>query len=360
MSVGRYFARDYSEARQLFRDAATAAGARLEICRNPVSGPGGIELTTDVARLGPDNARNLLLTFSGTHGAEGFAGSGVQVGWLMSGLWREVPDDTAQVHVHANNPYGFAAISRTTEANVDLNRNFVDFAKPLPMNAGYREIRPIVCPEAWDDETPGLIRAGSERYVEAKGFWAFREAISAGQYEDPCGVFFGGDCPSWSRLNVERLIARHLAGVARLAVIDYHTGLGPRGFGERIVDHRPESAAYERAVDWYEGDCASPHLGTSASARLTGQMLVALERDLPRVEVTAIALEYGTLPADDVLGALCADNWLRFHGSLASPRGREIKAQVRDAFYQDAADWKSMIWERAVDTQRLALAGLKA
>ena len=31
---------------------------------------------------------------------------------------------------------------------------------------------------------------------------------------------------------------------------------------------------------------------------------------------------------------------------------------MRRCFYGDADDWKDMIWERALDTQRLALAGL--
>lgn len=35
-----------------------------------------------------------------------------------------------------------------------------------------------------------------------------------------------------------------------------------------------------------------------------------------------------------------------------------IKQQIRDAFYQDADDWKEMIWERGIETQKLAIAGL--
>ena len=46
------------------------------------------------------------------------------------------------------------------------------------------------------------------------------------------------------------------------------------------------------------------------------------------------------------------------HGEIDSAKGRAIKAQIREAFYQDADDWKEMIWERAVETQRLATAGL--
>ena len=56
--------------------------------------------------------------------------------------------------------------------------------------------------------------------------------------------------------------------------------------------------------------------------------------------------------------ALCADNWLHHHGELGSAKGKAIKQQIRDAFYPDKADWKDMVWDRAVETLRLALKGL--
>ncbi len=36
--------------------------------------------------------------------------------------------------LHALNPYGFSHLRRANEDNADLNRNFVDFAAPLPVN----------------------------------------------------------------------------------------------------------------------------------------------------------------------------------------------------------------------------------
>lgn len=357
MPPSQHFAADYRQARAMFLDAARAAGAVLEHHRNPVDAPDGSALWTDIAILGDATAPNLLLSVSGTHGAEGFAGSGVQVGWLASGLWREVAAHTAQVLVHANNPHGFAALSRTNEDNVDLNRNFVDFRQP-PHNAGWETVRDFLCPPVWDAAARAGVLRGMQAHVATHGFWAFREAATAGQYADPRGLFYGGAGPSWSRGIIEAMLAGHCAARRRVAVIDYHTGLGPRGFGERIVDHLPDSPAHARAVDWYGGDCASPHLGTSASARLNGEMLVGIERALPGVETTAIALEYGTQSEAQVIEALCADNWLRFHGDATTPQGRAIKQALRDAFYQDADDWKAAVFDRAVETQRLALAGL--
>ena len=65
-----------------------------------------------------------------------------------------------------------------------------------------------------------------------------------------------------------------------------------------------------------------------------------------------------TIPTPQVRLALCADNWLHHHGDLESAQGRAIKEQIRAAFYPDTADWKEKVWERAVETQRLAIRGL--
>jgi hypothetical protein len=81
MTTRDYFSASYAAARRAFLDAASAAGARLSSHANPLArGTAGEELATDVAWLGPADASRVLVTISGTHGAEGFAGAGIQVG----------------------------------------------------------------------------------------------------------------------------------------------------------------------------------------------------------------------------------------------------------------------------------------
>ncbi len=46
--------------------------------------------------------------------------------------------------LHAVNPYGFSHLRRVNEDNVDLNRNFRDFAQPLPVNAAYAEVHALL------------------------------------------------------------------------------------------------------------------------------------------------------------------------------------------------------------------------
>ena len=358
MAVRDYFSSDYHDARGKFLDASRAAGAALDELRCPAPGPRGEALFADVAWHGPADAESVLVTLSATHGAEGFCGSGVQVGWLRAGLQDEVPQGVALMQIHAINPHGFAWLRRVTEDNVDLNRNFVDHAQTYPRNAGYEALRDVLCPEEWNDAVIAETQAALDAYAEANGARALQSAISSGQYGDAEGIFFGGNRDTWSRVTLEGIFRDKLAQAKRVAVIDYHTGLGPRGYGERICVHEPDSANLATARAWYEDDITSPALGTSSSVELNGFNVTGMEASAPEAEMVVIALEYGTLPSPQVHLSLRADNWLHVHGEPDSTKGRAIKDQIRDAFYQDADDWKEMVWERGIETQRLALRGL--
>jgi hypothetical protein len=359
VAAREFFSGNYQEARHKFRDAAVRAGAAFASHVNTkLRGPGGEELATDVARLGPGDASRILLTISGTHGAEGFCGSGAQVGSFMAGLGRELPADTALVAVHAINPYGFAWLRRVTEDNVDLNRNFVDHGGKLPANPGYVELADAICPREWTPATIGLAQAQLDAYREKHGAPALQAAITVGQYTHSDGVFYGGAAETWSRLTLTAIVDRHARRARRLAVVDFHTGLGPWGYGEPIVIHRPGSPGLSRARQWYGDRITSTALGNSTSADVRGDILTAIERRLTQTEVTGLAVEYGTLPLEQVLNALRADNWLHVHGKPDSTAGREIKAQMRDAFYGDKDDWKDLIFEQAFLHQRNALKGL--
>lgn len=358
MQPSRYFSASYREAHSRFLEAARAAGGTPRAEVNPAAAPDGEPLATDVLRIGPERAERVLVTISGTHGVEGYCGSGVQVGWLESGLWRDVPEEVAQVSIHAINPSGFALDRRVTEDNVDLNRNFADFAAPLPVNAGYEELHEVLCPGEWNEATVAAAERAGERYTERHGAHGLQAAISGGQYRHPNGMFFGGSRPTWSHRALLAILERELAGARRVAVVDYHTGLGPYGYGERITVHAPGSPAERRVAEWYEGDFTNPAVGTSTSAVLTGTNCSGIERRFPDLELGMVALEYGTEPVPEILEALRADNWLHHHSDPASPLGREIKARIRNAFYGDTDRWKEAIWERGAETQRKAVAGL--
>jgi hypothetical protein len=360
MSPSPYFSATYAEARDKFRAAARQAGARLTHYVNPTKGPNDEELTTDVARLGSATAERLLVTVSATHGAEGFCGSGIQVGRFAGGIAGELPQGTAFVAIHAINPHGFAWLRRVTEENVDLNRNFVDHNETLPRNDGYEALHDAICPREWNAASEAASRARFDEYVAREGAAAFQNAVSGGQYRHRDGIFYGGAAPSWARQTLLSIIDEQAGAARALAFIDYHTGLGPWGHGEKIVTHNPGSAALGRAEQWY-GDVTNPVLGTSLSAELHGDNLNGLEAALAGrgISFTGMALEYGTLALRDVLDAVRSDNWLHQHGVLDSAQGRAFKARMREAFYGDRDDWKAMVFEQGVAAERAALTGLR-
>ena len=82
-----HFPDDYRAAREAFVEAAEAAEMGVTTRVHPKThGVDGKPLFLDVATAGPRNAKRALLLISGTHGVEGYFGSGVQTGLLRQGV----------------------------------------------------------------------------------------------------------------------------------------------------------------------------------------------------------------------------------------------------------------------------------
>jgi hypothetical protein len=349
MSVERHFAQSYAEARDKFHAAAAARGARQFRHVHPSErGAQGEELSLDFALVGRPAATGLLVILSGTHGVEGFCGSGCQVGLLH--------DDTFLQHVeragievlmlHALNPYGFSHLRRVNEDNADLNRNFVDFRTPLPRNTGYAELHALLLPASWPPAAQSEAALGA--WVVAHGLDAYQAAVSGGQYQFPDGMFYGGGAPSWSNRVLRQVLREHAANRTRLGWIDFHTGLGPRGHGEKIYAGVNDAAAIARTRSWWGDDVTSFLDGSSTSAPLTGINGFAAHEEAPHAAFAGIALEYGTYPIDQMLEALRAEHWLHNHPEAPSAQRSEIKRRLREVFYIDADDWKQVVWSQAL------------
>lgn len=355
MDTTESFSRDYPEARRKFLEAAAAANACVESVTHPERGPDDGELATDVAWIGPRDAEQVLVLISGTHGVEGFCGSGAQVDWLRRGEGAALPDGLAALLIHAANPYGFAWLRRVNEANIDLNRNWIDFGRPLPTNPGYDALADMICPTEWTEASQQRTREALAAYERDHGSGSLRQISRIGQYTHPAGIFYGGGGPSWSRLTQTRILQTYLAGARRVGIIDYHTGLGAWGACEDIVMEPPGSAAHRRGLAWYGAATTA-----GAASGIRGDGMGAAPALLSHAEVTALALEFGTLPQPQVYLALRADAWLHAYGDPLSPEGQRMKVQIRAAYYGDAPDWKGMVAGRSLMATRSAVAALLA
>ncbi|MBA4177627.1 MAG: DUF2817 domain-containing protein [Leptothrix sp. (in: Bacteria)] len=355
-----FFAQSYGQARERFTAAAERAGLYVQAHRHPMLGIGGEDLAMDVARLGAADARALLIVSSACHGVEGYCGSGVQNAMLADdGLHAAAQAaGVALLYVHGLNPWGFSWCRRTTHENADLNRNWHDFSQPLPHNAAYDDIARLLLPAAWPPAPE--VEAALAAYAAQNGPRALQTAISAGQYDHPEGLFFGGQDITWSQQTLRHVLQEHGTRCERLGWIDLHTGLGPSGHGERIFACRNDAAALARARAWWGEGVTSIYDGSSSSALLSGLMWNAAYEECAQAEYTGVALEYGTVPLDEVIGALREDQWYENHPEAPPEARAAARRRMRDAFYTDTDAWKQRVVEQGLEVVRQAVAGLAA
>ncbi|KAF1053672.1 MAG: hypothetical protein GAK43_01294 [Stenotrophomonas maltophilia] len=353
------FSQSYAEARGKFLDACAAAGLSVQSHAHPLPGRDGEALALDVARQGPADARRLLLVSSACHGVEGFCGSAVQVSLLRDDSWRAgLGEECAVLYLHAANPYGFSWWRRWTQENVDLNRNFLDFDQAGPDNPGYAELDPLLIPRRWP--APPLNRARLLWYALRHGRKQLQHAVTSGQNSHPQGLFYVGVAPTWSNRVVRQVLREHAGQCRELGWIDLHTGLGPRGHGERIHSGADTDEALARSRAWWGEAVRSTLEGNSVSVQLSGKMVHAALQECPQARLTSMTLEFGTLPGLQVLDALRAEQWLERSAEVPAARAQAIKQQLRDAFYVDADDWKRQVVAQSREAARQAWVGLHA
>jgi len=345
-----HFPDDYRAAREAFVEAAEAADLGVTSRVHPKThGIDGKPLFLDAATAGPRDAKRALLLISGTHGVEGYFGSGVQTGLLRQGLARRVPKGVKLVILHALNPFGFSWDRRVNEDNADVNRNFIDHRRP-PANPAYDALADAIAPK---DIAPEIMKAANAKlrqWAQAHGDFALQEAISRGQYNHADGVYFGGPRESWSATMLREVFSEEFAQVEKLTVIDFHTGLGECGAAEMITEHLPATSAYGRAKAMWGNLVRSSEAGESLSAPLSGTIDQAMAAWARSKALTFAALEVGTAPIRTVFRALQKDNWLYTQARPDHPLASSIKQEIRAAFYPDTTEWKRKVFAHAEKT----------
>ena len=353
------YAATYSRARAKFLRVASAAGGTVRSHLHPErTTPDGEPLAIDVACFGGASAPRRALIISGTHGQEGFSGSAVQIGWMAQRGPERLPGDVGAVLVHGLNPYGFAHLTRTTENNVDLNRNWLDFSRPLPVNEGYAELADALCPADWSPETQRSTGADIGAWVARNGTAALQQAVTGGQWHYPHGIFYGGSEPVWARRALTDILTRQAQEAGRVLLLDFHTGLGAYGFAELIIHRRLDDPAFARTQAWIGKGSTSYLGGNSVASEISGDGFSAIPSLLSHATVDAVTLECGIRAIDEVGTALRADAWLHRYGDPLSPQGRAIKSQIRASFDDPSTEWRGMAAGQALAAIRAAVGEL--
>ncbi|WP_031358692.1 M14 family metallopeptidase [Caballeronia sordidicola] len=353
-----YFSIDYAQARNQFVEVAGANGAHLDSHLHALKGPRGENLAVDLAWFGSRDAKRAFVALSGVHGVEGFFGSAVQTAWMDRGEYRRLPDDACALLIHAINPFGFAWLRRTNEDNVDLNRNWINFASSVPENEKYEEIAADVSPVDWSEAVRAETGSRLAAWRERNGMPAYLQAVTSGQWRHADGLFYGGSGPSWSRSVLTEIVTTLLDRAQRVVMVDFHTGLGLHGYAEPIIHRRRDDPGFSRTQAWIGATATSIYGGGSISAEVRGDGISAIQNMLPNALVDAVSLECGVLSIDKVDIALRADNWLHAHGDPGSSDAADIKKLIRAAFHSDEPLWQGMALGQGLAACRAAMNGM--
>ena len=344
----------YEASRERFRSSLDAIAVRWPSSRIEAHAVHGAEdgLSIDILHApATGQAQHMLLMTTGEHGIEGFVGSAVMELAIRQVLPTLDPATTSLCLVHAINPWGMKHEQRTNVTNVDLNRNFVVSWDSLEKaNEGYRNLRPIFQPQGpmpsvrWNR----LLVAGQVMRLALTGKSAkLRQALLAGQYDEPSGLYYGGT--EWQP---ETQIMRHvyddcLKAVPHLVHIDLHTGYGPRdrmSVGNSGLDPVP-STQWAQRIDYPNVVAATPLEFYHIEGDMIDYMYRTRETGAPTTAIYATCFEFGclgdSLPAQiDSLWCAVASNRVRQHGAAGEGIADEVRRLWREAYRPSEPSWE--------------------
>jgi hypothetical protein len=342
-----YFARTFIEGRAWFHQSVIAAGGILDISTNPHAlTPEGAPLSSDVAWFGPRDAPRVLLSISGTHGAEYFSGAAGQIAWICEGGPARLPPDVAVCLVHAHNCYGAAWHSRGNEDFVDLNRNYMDHTAQLRPNPLYAELFDILFTRDMDEHILANTMAAFYAFVERHDPAEAMTAMGGGQRSHPSGTLYCGIEDAWSTTNLRRLVAARLDRAERLAVIDWHTGLGAFGRATVMNDRFVQSEAAAFAQGCWGSARPDAVMALSTRPEYVGNVATGIA-DVLRTRGALVAetvIELGTFANKGVLMALLIDRWLRFEcPDRHAPDAVRLETRMVERLNPSNPEWREAV-----------------
>lgn len=339
---------DFRQQRDRFLAAVDKLGGAVTCYPHPLTGPQGEALSTDVAVIGRQDAPQVMLVVSGTHGVEGYYGSDSQIAWLEGLDGRTLPANVALVLVHLINPWGTAWLRRVNEDNADLNRNFIDFTRDVPVNLAYPPLHSIYT--CRDLDGPARAAADAEMALNCArlGWNGVKRIVEAGQYQFADGIFYGGSEASWSQQTLRRIIGDHLHMARRIISFDLHTGAGAYGHPMLLaIAQRPYPALDEAKClfgEWLTVIMtgASGESDTGVTATATGYLSQFMLDQLPETRLLQLVVECGTYDGRDMHRRVRDDHWLHLYGDLNSEQAGEVKRELFEGFYPADPDWRAL------------------
>jgi hypothetical protein len=343
------FPPDYVTARDRFRAAAARLQWALHSHPIPGTGPSGEDLTIDAAISPSESAHNssakrVLVVSSGLHGVEGPFGSAVQLAVMQQWLTGDGPPPGVRlVFLHALNPHGYAWGRRVDADNVDPNRNFLLTGEEYSGSPdGYKIFDALLNPRS----PPGRFDFFVPRAwlaVLRHGRPALKQALVAGQYDYPQGIFFGGHGPTATHIALRERLRGWIGPAADVVHLDFHTGLGPSASYKLLLDAPVSAEHLRRLDDWFGPDTYEeddPRKTSYLPRGGLGKWCVA-QQFAPAY--LYLVVEFGTFSNIPMLAGLRQENravhWGR-GGQRFTERARE---RLRELFCPQSPTWRTRV-----------------
>ncbi|MEM9877766.1 MAG: DUF2817 domain-containing protein [Pseudomonadota bacterium] len=359
----QYFPTSYAQGRAWFEAAIAAAGGYAERHLQPNStGPDGESLSIGFGWIGAQDASRVYVSICGTHGQEYFCGAAGQLAWLDSKGPETLPKDVALAFIHALNPYGAAYFSRCNADFVDLNRNYRDMSVPL------RKI-PLFEIVAAALQTKGMSPSGFyeiletfNKLLENNDKAKVMDALAGGQSIYPSNIAYAGKQRAWEIQTLDDLLRTHFQKARKVAIIDWHTGLGPNGAATPINSLQPQTQAYDMAQSWWAKPAEISALYDSgAEPDIIGLVCEGAAQTLRSLgaDVIETVIELGTVNNDAIIPAFLIDRWLRFEcDDRQSPDAVELKTIMMERYSPSLPEWRASVLAEMQAVYDRVVAGL--
>jgi hypothetical protein len=354
------FVASYPEARARFLEAVgafeAATGRRCDRARHTVADGG--DFTVDVAHFEPREGRRLFLVTSGVHGIEGYAGNAIQRA-LLAGPLARVGGDCGIMLVHAVNPWGMAHFQRVNPNNVDLNRNFVAAGDALyrTPNPGYRLIAGALAP---GEPCRGALASQARLLADlagavlAHGYASLKQALLAGQYDLPDGLFHGGTGPQPETRVFTELFEPLCSRYGEILLTDLHTGYGHRAQVLPIFLQADSRDIFEDDERWAPG-ADGREQGFVVTGDLVAWCRLTAKRVNPKLTFNGIVIELGTTGLSvwsqlRDLGTMVRENQVHRCGARTPAIERAVRESFRELFFPRDPAWQRDSLAAAIET----------
>ncbi|MGZ3794149.1 MAG: M14 family metallopeptidase, partial [Bdellovibrio sp.] len=343
-----YFPLNYSESRKRFLNSINQMSMKKEFYQWNVPSAVAENLSVDAVYVPAiKTKKRLFVLISGTHGLEGYAGSGIQQLFIEEYLEKLNRDETGFLIVHSLNPYGFMFHRRGTESGVNLNRNCsvnADFFQE-PNLKSIEYTNKFIPAVPVNSETAFMLQQknlkNGEVEFDGTSLDEFVKVIGLGQFHNAKGLEFGGFEPEPQIASLIKVLKDLIPQYKDIVHLDLHTGLGERGSLHILVDGQVEglhpilfSEILKPEVDvevYSFTDSKEPgfYKTRGATNNLIAELVKADQR------ACALTLEFGTLGHDLEAQLEALNSWLLEHqGSWYGYATKDLENKIKKLYLE--------------------------